>query len=89
MTLFVDVVRASTDEMIETAFKSIAQNRISALAVAADPFFNSRRDKIVALAASAAVPAMYPFREYPVAGGLMSYGIDLPDAYRPVFPPQD
>jgi putative tryptophan/tyrosine transport system substrate-binding protein len=82
LALQLRVLHASTDGAIETAFKSIAQDRISALAVAADPFFNSRRDKIVALAARQAVPAMYPFREYPVAGGLMSYGIDLPDAYR-------
>jgi putative ABC transport system substrate-binding protein len=82
LALQLRVLHASTDGAIETAFKSIAQNRISALAVAADPFFNSRRDKIVALAARQAIPAMYPFREYPVAGGLMSYGIDLPDAYR-------
>jgi putative ABC transport system substrate-binding protein len=78
------VFRASTEGDIGTTFKSIAQNRISALAVAADPFFNSRRVKIVDLAARHALPAMYPFREYPVAGGLMSYGIDLPDAYRQV-----
>jgi putative ABC transport system substrate-binding protein len=78
------ILRASTDGAIDMAFKSIARDRVSALAVAADPFFNTRRDKIVSLAARQAVPAMYPFREYPVVGGLMSYGIDLPDAYRQV-----
>ena len=52
--------------------------------MAASPFFDTRRDKIVALAALHAVPAMYQFREYAVAGGLISYGIDLPDAYRQV-----
>jgi putative tryptophan/tyrosine transport system substrate-binding protein len=76
------VLRASTDREIDTAFESVAQHSIPALAVAADPFFNTRRDKLVALAARHAVPAMYQLREYAVAGGLMSYGIDLPDVYR-------
>jgi putative ABC transport system substrate-binding protein len=52
--------------------------------VAADPFFNSRRDKLAALAARHAVPAMYAFREFAAAGGLMSYGIDLDDVYRQI-----
>jgi putative tryptophan/tyrosine transport system substrate-binding protein len=63
---------------------SVAQHRIPALAVTADPFFNSRRDKLAALAARHAVPAMYAFREFAAAGGLMSYGIDLPDVYRQI-----
>ena len=78
------VLRASTDGEIAAAFESVAQNRIPALAVAGDPFFNSRRDKLVALAARHAVPAVYSFRDYAVAGGLMSYGIDLPDVYRQI-----
>jgi putative tryptophan/tyrosine transport system substrate-binding protein len=78
------VLRASTDGEIDKAFASIAQHRIPALAVASDPFFTSRRDKLAALAARHAVPAMYPFRDYAVAGGLMSYGIDLPEVYRQV-----
>ncbi len=77
-----NVVRASTDREIDIAFESVAQHRIPALAVAADPFLLARRDKLVALAASNAVPAMYGFREYAVAGGLMSYGIDLSEVYR-------
>jgi putative ABC transport system substrate-binding protein len=76
------VLRASTDRQIEMAFHSVAEHHIPALTVAADPYFNSRRVKLVALAARHAVPAMYQFREYPVAGGLMSYGIDLSDVYR-------
>jgi putative ABC transport system substrate-binding protein len=78
------VLRASTDREIDTAFASIAQQRIPALVVASDPFFITRRDKIVALATHHAVPAMYNIREYPMAGGLMSYGIDLTEAYRQV-----
>jgi putative tryptophan/tyrosine transport system substrate-binding protein len=60
------------------------EHRIPALAVAADAFFNTRRDKLAALAARHAVPAMYSFRDYAVAGGLMSYGIDLSDVYRQI-----
>ena len=78
------VLRASIDHEIDTAFESVAQQGISALAVAADPFFNTRRDKLVALAARHAVPTIYQNREYPAAGGLMSYGIDLADVYRQI-----
>jgi putative tryptophan/tyrosine transport system substrate-binding protein len=78
------VLRASTDGEIDMAFESVAQHRIRALAVAADPFLNTRRDKLAALAARHAVPAMYSFRDYVVAGGLMSYGIDLSDVYRQI-----
>jgi putative tryptophan/tyrosine transport system substrate-binding protein len=78
------VLRASSDREIDAAFDSVAQHRFPALAVVADPFFVTRRDKLVALAARHAVPAMYSFREYASAGGLMSYGIDLADVYRQV-----
>jgi putative ABC transport system substrate-binding protein len=76
------VLRASSDRDIEVAFDSISQERIAALLVASDPFFNTRRAEIAALAARHNVPAMYGFRDYALAGGLMSYGIDLPDTYR-------
>jgi putative ABC transport system substrate-binding protein len=79
-----DVLRASTDDELAAAFAIVAQHRIPALLIASDAFFNARRDKLAALAARAAVPAMYGFRDYVVAGGLMSYGIDLPDVYRQV-----
>jgi ABC-type uncharacterized transport system substrate-binding protein len=78
------VLRASTDREIDTTFEAVAQHRIPALAVAADPFFITRRDKLAALAARHAVPAMYPFREFAVAGGLMSYGIDLSEVHRQI-----
>ena len=80
--LHLRVMRASTDLEIDTAFESIAQDRVPALSVAGDAFFNARRDKLVALAARHAVPTMYPFRETVLAGGLMSYGIDLADVWR-------
>jgi putative ABC transport system substrate-binding protein len=83
-SLQLHVLRASTDGEIDAAFESVAQNRIPALTMAGDPFFNSRRDKLVALAARHAVPSMYSFRDYAVSGGMMSYGIDLPDVYRQI-----
>src|SRR5262245_860444 len=82
--LHIHALRANTDREIETAFETVAQHRIGALAVAASPFFDTRRDTLVALAARHAVPTMYHFREFAAAGGLMSYGIDPVDAYRQV-----
>lgn len=69
--------RASTESEIEAAFVAITEQKVSALVIAADPFFNTRRDQIVALAARHAMPVLYPWREYVDAGGLMSYGVDL------------
>jgi putative ABC transport system substrate-binding protein len=80
----VHVLRANTDREIEAAFETVAQQRIAALAVAGAPFFDTRRDKLVALAARHAVPTMYHFREYAIAGGLMSYGVDVTAAYRQI-----
>jgi putative ABC transport system substrate-binding protein len=82
--LRIHVSRASTDDEIVAAFEGAAQRRIRALAVSADPFFDTRRDKLVALATRFALPAIYHFREFVQAGGLVSYGIDAADAYRQV-----
>jgi putative ABC transport system substrate-binding protein len=82
--LQIHVLRANTDREIEAAFETIAQHRIAAVAVAASPFFDTRRDKLVALAARHSVPTIYQFREFVAAGGLVSYGIDPIDAYRQV-----
>ena len=76
------VVNASTPDEINAAFASMSQRRASALLVAGDPFFSSRRQQIVALAARDAIPAMYVNREFVEEGGLMSYGNDAVDAYR-------
>ena len=76
------VLRAGTDREIVTAFATMAQQGGGALVVGVDPFFLERRDHIVALAARHAIPAMYPLRDFAVAGGLMSYGTDFADSYR-------
>jgi putative ABC transport system substrate-binding protein len=78
----IEVYRASTEAEIDSAFNTISQQRPGGLIVAADPFFDTRRVQLVILAARHAVPAMYQLREYVAAGGLISYGIDLPDVYR-------
>jgi len=78
------MLRVSTDEEVELAFASIAQLHVPALIVAADAFLLTRRDKIVELAARHALPGMYFFRDYVLAGGLMSYGTDLADAYQQI-----
>ena len=77
-------LRASTDREIDEAFDTLMKQRIAALSVASDPFFDTRRDKLIGLAARYAVPAIYQFREYPAAGGLISYGIDIAVVYRQI-----
>ena len=75
------ILRASTDQEIDAAFNSVAQYRIPALAVMSNAFFNTRCDKLVAMAARNAVPAMYSSREHAAKGGLISYGMNLSDLY--------
>jgi putative ABC transport system substrate-binding protein len=77
-------LRANTDSEIDVAFDAMVQQRDAALAVAASPFFDTRRDKLVALAARHAIPTMFHFREFVAAGGLISYGIHFADAYQQV-----
>jgi putative tryptophan/tyrosine transport system substrate-binding protein len=76
------VVSASTESDLDRAFTTLVEQRVGALVVGNDPFFNSRPDQLVALAARHAMPAIYPYREMAVAGGLMSYGSNLADPYR-------
>lgn len=76
------VLQASTPDEIDTAFATLLQQGARALVVASGPFFVNRRAQIIALAARHAIPSIFPGRESPAAGGLMSYGNSLPDAYR-------
>jgi putative ABC transport system substrate-binding protein len=76
------VVNASTEHDIDAAFASFIQQRVDAGVVLPDALFNSRPNHIVALAARYALPTIYSLREFPYAGGLMSYGTGLADAYR-------
>jgi putative tryptophan/tyrosine transport system substrate-binding protein len=71
-----------TESEIDTAFGALVELRAGALVVSVDLFLNNQRAQIVALAARHAVPAIYGVREFAAAGGLMSYGNDLADAYR-------
>jgi putative tryptophan/tyrosine transport system substrate-binding protein len=75
------VLRASSEREIDAAFATLAQQRIGALLVTADPFFSNRRAHIVALLARHAMPAIHQWREFAAAGGLISYGASLTDAY--------
>jgi ABC-type uncharacterized transport system substrate-binding protein len=82
--LQIQILRASTERDLDTTFGALAELRAGGLLVGADPFLYSRRDYIVALATRHAVPAIYEQREFAVAGGLMSYGTNITDAYRQV-----
>ena len=75
-------VNAATAGEIDAAFAALVQQRAAALVVTTNPFYLNRRDQIIALAARHAIPAIYSNREFITADGLMSYGNNLPDAYR-------
>src|SRR5262245_36496547 len=76
------VVEAGTDRDIETAFATFAQHGAVALFIGSHAFFNSRRERVAALAVHHALPATYALREFATAGGLMSYGTSITGAYR-------
>jgi ABC-type uncharacterized transport system substrate-binding protein len=78
------IVRAKVESEFEPAFTAMVQQGAEALLVSADPIFNSRRAQLVALAAHYAIPAAYPWREYAIAGGLMSYGPSISGLYRQI-----
>jgi ABC-type uncharacterized transport system substrate-binding protein len=78
------LVTATSESEIEAAFSALVEARAGAVAVAGNPFLNSRRRQVVALAERHAIPAIYEYREAPDIGGLMSYGPSVPDVYRQV-----
>jgi putative tryptophan/tyrosine transport system substrate-binding protein len=86
LSLKLVVLNASTEREIDTAFATMAEQQVGGLVVASDPFLFSRREQIVDLAARHALPAIYSNREYVSAGGLVSYGNSVPEAYRHAGP---
>ena len=76
------ILKASTESEIESAFASIVQSQAGALVVAGDAFFSIRRKQLVALASRHTVPAIYVFREFAADGGLISYGASITDSFR-------
>ena len=79
-----EVLKASSEDDFEAAFRTLVQQRADALVVTPDAFFFARRGRLAALAASRAMPAIYPVRWFPEVGGLMSYGPSTRDLLRQV-----
>jgi len=78
----IEIINASSEHDLDAAFASMKQLQAAATLVGSDPFFASRRDHILSLAAEYAIPAIYEQRSFATAGGLMSYGTNLAEAYR-------
>ena len=78
------VLSASTDSELNTAFATLTQLRVGGLVISSDAFFYTRIAQLAALAARHAVPAIFGFSGFPAAGGLMSYGSDINDAFRQI-----
>jgi putative ABC transport system substrate-binding protein len=76
------IAKAGNDAELNDAFAALLGQRVGALLVAADPYFDTRRDRIIAFAAENRLPALYQFRDYAVAGGLVSYGPSITEQYR-------
>jgi putative ABC transport system substrate-binding protein len=80
----IKVINASSEGEIDAAFAAVVQMRAGALAITGGPFFNNRLNQLAALAARHAIPTVFAVREYAEAGGLMSYGSNVPDVYRQI-----
>jgi ABC-type uncharacterized transport system substrate-binding protein len=80
--LEVEILHANTEREIETAFEFLLKMQVGGLVVGANAFFFSHRDRLVGLAERHSIPTIYPWREAVMAGGLMSYGANVADAYR-------
>jgi ABC-type uncharacterized transport system substrate-binding protein len=78
------IVNAGSEDEFDPAFARLSQSKVGALLIDNDPFYDSKRDKLVALAASYKIPTIYVWRDSVVAGGLVSYGASLVDSYRQV-----
>jgi putative ABC transport system substrate-binding protein len=78
------IAKAGSESALEPAYSKLVEQGVGGLLVAAEPFFNGRPAQLVALAARHRLPAIYPLREFTVAGGLMSYGSSIIDAHRQV-----
>jgi len=78
------IARASADEELDAAFAFLVREGIGSLLVTGDPYFDTRRDRIVAFAAQHRLATIYQFREFAVAGGVLSYGLSFTDVYRQV-----
>jgi putative ABC transport system substrate-binding protein len=78
----VEVLHASNEHELEAAFRKLVELQAGGVAVGADPYFSTQRERIVALAARHEMPAVYEWREFAEAGGLMSYGTSITDTYR-------
>ena len=76
------ILHASNEPELNSVLTNLAQQNVKALLITADPFFDTQRAKLIAFAAQHSIPAIYQFREYALAGGLMSYGASLTDNYR-------
>ncbi len=79
-----DIFKAGAETDLDTAFATFTRHRVDAVVVVSDALFNSRPNELAALAARYALPTIYQYREFAAAGGLISYGSSLPDAYRQI-----
>jgi putative ABC transport system substrate-binding protein len=84
LDLQVDIVSAGSEREIDAAFANLVERHTDALLIASDPFFNARSQQLAALTVRHKIPAIYTRREFPVAGGLMSYGTSIEDMDRQV-----